>query len=182
MNESNLNENREQKRSFMRPSMANNEGVADDTAIADPMSYSNMDRVEEEENFSLAIVGGLLASFVCIVIWAAITVITKYQITYMAVGVGFAVGYSIQKFGKGRTLKFAFLGAILSLLTCVLGNLFSVVCLVANEYGDYTYFQAFSELDLETSYSVLLNSFQFTDLFFYAAALYCGFMFSRKSD
>lgn len=78
-------------------------------------NIEDFERLKAEQNFPMAVLGGVLASIICVFIWAIITVATKYQISYMAMGVGVAVGFTIQKFGKGLTPVYGILGAGLDL-------------------------------------------------------------------
>ncbi|MEN9917600.1 MAG: hypothetical protein RL662_36 [Bacteroidota bacterium] len=143
---------------------------------------TNKEQRIADQNLSMAIVAGIITSILCIVLWTTITVLTKYQISYMAIGVGVAVGFSIQKFGKGQTYAYGVLGGVLALFACIMGNLFSYVCLFANDYPDYTYWEAFSQLDIEISNHIMKLRFQIIDLLFYGIAIYCGFMFSIQKD
>src|SRR5687768_15131522 len=68
-----------------------------------------------------AIIGGLAAAMVGAVIWAVITVSTKYQIGYMAIGVGLLVAFSVRYFGGGIDKYFGIIGAFFALLGCALG-------------------------------------------------------------
>lgn len=141
----------------------------------------NIEELRAQENLPMGLIGGVLASVLCIFVWSLITVLTKYQITYMAIGVGFAVGFSIQKLGKGISPIFGVMGAILSLLTCFIGNFISSVCLIADEFN-YSYSEAFSGLDSDTIAMIVKETFQFMDLIFYGIAIYTGYICSIKSD
>lgn len=141
----------------------------------------NLEELKAQQNFPLGIVGGILASIFCIFAWALITVLTKYQITYMAIGVGFAVGFSIQKLGKGITPIYGVIGALLSLFTCFIGNIISSVCLIADELN-YSYTDMFMSLDADTIVIIIKETFQFMDVVFYGIAIYTGYICSIKSD
>ena len=47
------------------------------------------EKLRLHQHLLFAIIGGLFVSVICALVWAAITVSTKYQIGYMAVGFGF---------------------------------------------------------------------------------------------
>ena len=51
--------------------------------------------IELNQNLSMGIFGGIVASIVGAIIWATVTFITGYQFGFMAVCVGFLVGYSV---------------------------------------------------------------------------------------
>src|SRR5689334_16505111 len=83
--------------------------------------------VETESNIVLAFGAGIGAALIGAVAWAVVTVITKLEIGWMAVGVGFIVGFAVGYFNpQGRT-SFGYLGATLALFGCVVGNAFSIL-------------------------------------------------------
>ncbi|MBX7222003.1 MAG: hypothetical protein K1Y36_18775 [Blastocatellia bacterium] len=112
--------------------------------------YAQPVATEDEPNLLKGIAAGTVAAIIGSVIWIVISGVTHYQIGWMAVGVGFLVGISIQKFGKGSDPVFGFAGAGLSLAACVAGNM------------------------------ILGLSFSPMDILFYGLAIYEGYRFSIK--
>ena len=70
----------------------------------------------------MALIAGVVVAIIGAIIWAAVTMATEYQIGYMALAVGAAVGLSIRFVGKGIDQVFGITGAILAILGCLLGN------------------------------------------------------------
>jgi hypothetical protein len=134
--------------------------------------------ISVDGNFPAALGAGLVAALIGAVAWAAVTLITDYQIGFMAVGIGFLVGYAIRRFGHGHGDRFAMAGAGLALLGCVLGNLLTVVAVVADQPGE-GFFSVLGGLTPSKTISYLQASFQPMDLLFYAIAVYEGFKLSR---
>ncbi|MCB1215698.1 MAG: hypothetical protein KDK66_09525 [Deltaproteobacteria bacterium] len=134
-------------------------------------------RALDEENIVFGTLAGLIASLIGAGLWATITVLTQYQIGYMAIGVGLLVAFSIRKAGHGVTAKFGVIGALLALFGCILGNILG-----------FTYFEAqgmeqewlafLQSLDLKTLMEIMEFHFHSMDLLFYAIALYEGFQLS----
>lgn len=145
-------------------------------------NIEDFERLKAEQNFPMAVLGGVLASIICVFIWAIITVATKYQISYMAMGVGVAVGFTIQKFGKGLTPVYGILGAGLALIACFFGNIISYTCFIADQYESYSYLEAISNLNWDISMSIAIETFQPMDVLFYGLAIYTGYMFSIKRN
>jgi hypothetical protein len=87
-----------------------------------------------DQSLPLAILAGVVAALIGAVLWGFVSDATGYQIGWMAVGVGFLVGYAVQFLGKGIDPPFRYVGAICSLAGCVLGNFFAVVGAVAQQY------------------------------------------------
>src|SRR5690606_10638744 len=97
--------------------------------------YQYREMLRLEQNLPLALLAGVAAAVLGAVLWAIITVATHLQIGYMAVGLGFLVGYTVRFAGKGLDKVFGILGAALSLGGCLLGNLFTLVGFIANDEG-----------------------------------------------
>ena len=128
----------------------------------------------------LAVLGGLAAALIGAAIWAVVTVTTKMQIGFMAIGVGLLVGYAVRLLGKGSTPAYSIVGAVLALLGCVLGNLLSACAFLA----DARAVSLASELssvakDFGLATSLMQASFDGMDLVFYGIAAYEGFKFAR---
>lgn len=128
-------------------------------------------------NFLFAIFAGLAASLIGAVIWTVITVVTNYQIGFMAIGVGFLTGFAVQYFGRGSSPAFGGIGAAFALVGCILGNLFSIVHFGTAETG-MGFFELLFALDVSTIVEVMVESFQAMDALFYGLALYTGFKYS----
>ncbi len=147
----------------------------DGSAQLDPSQVQYLQqRLESEQNLLLAVVGGLGASLLGAGAWAGITVVSGYQIGFMAIGIGFLVGIAVRALGNGVTSIFGVLGAALSLFGCALGNLFAVTALVAREHG-VAFSHALSQLDTDMVVELMVAFFSPMDLLFYAIALYYGY-------
>lgn len=141
--------------------------------------YQFQERLRLEQNLPLALIGGFVAALLGALLWATITVATNLQIGFMAVGVGFIVGYTVRYFGKGLDTIFGVLGALLALLGCVLGNFFGLVGFVAIDEG-YGYFEILQLIDYNLVPGAMMEAFSGMDLFFYGIAGYEGYRFSFR--
>ena len=99
----------------------------------DYSGYVDREKLLAEENLPKAVLFGVLACIAGAVAWALISISTGYQMGYMAIGVGFLVGFAMRQ-GKGIRPIFGIIGAALALISCVMGDFFSIVGLVAKEY------------------------------------------------
>lgn len=62
---------------------------------------------EARQNLPAAIAAGVVAALIAAAVWATITVVTQFQIGWMAVGAGFLVGHAVRHFGRGLHLRLA---------------------------------------------------------------------------
>ncbi len=139
----------------------------------------HLQELKSHENLTYAIVGGLLISLIGAILWAVMTVLTEYQIGFMAIALGLLVGYGIRFFGAGTTVTYSVIGAIYSLLACVWGNLFGQVGFIANAEM-LGYFETLTYLDLDTTVEIMSTSFNPMDIIFYGIAVYEGYRFSTR--
>jgi hypothetical protein len=131
------------------------------------------------------LIAGFLTAGVCAILWAIITKATSYQIGWMAIGVGFLVGIAVRLAGKGRNPVFGIVGALMALLGCLAGNFLSVLIFGAEELqGSITFLELlqFFIANPAEIVSLMKETFQSMDLFFYAIAMYEGYRFSIVSE
>lgn len=140
-----------------------------------------MSKKNSDSNFALALTSGLTASVLLAALWGYISYLTHYQIGWMAVCVGYAIGRLVQYTGKGRGSRFALLGATLSLITCIIGNLFAG-CMLISSTHNMPPLEVLSALDMSGALSVLAEMTEATDLLFYGIAIYEGYRFSEVPE
>lgn len=128
----------------------------------------------------LGILGGLLGAVVGAAIWAAVTVITDYQIGWMAIGVGFLVGKSVCFFGKGVDSHLRIIGALLSLFGCLLGNLLTTLFFLSNFEG-VPFLEVLEVINIEVVVFIFKETFVPIDLLFYTLAIFEGYKVSVKT-
>lgn len=136
-------------------------------------------RFRLEQNFFGGIGVGFLAALIGAGVWAFVTALTGYQIGWMAVGVGFLVGFAVRIVGKGIDQKFGIAGALLALLGCLLGNLFTVCYFVADAEG-IGFFQVLSVMNPSIAIEFMTATFSVMDILFYGIAVYEGYQIAFR--
>ena len=134
-------------------------------------------KYQNEQNLSMGILAGFGAAFAGAVIWALVSFFTGYQIGWMAIGVGFVVGFAIKTVGKGIDISFGIAGAVISLIGCALGNLLTI-CISIAAYQEVSFFDVFWSLDLAAIGTLFQETFSPMDILFYALAVYYGYRYS----
>ncbi|WDI43251.1 hypothetical protein [Bremerella sp. P1] len=132
-------------------------------------------------NLPLAIIGGAIAAVVGAAIWATVTLLTGYQIGFMAIGVGFLVGIAVRLAGQGGSPAFGVVGALFALFGCVLGNFLTVIGVIADGAG-VGFFEALISFNYAHTFEVLYATFSPMDLLFYGIAIYEGFKFGTMEE
>jgi hypothetical protein len=138
-----------------------------------------LEQFRSQQNMPMGVVAGAVVALAGAVLWAVITVVTGYQIGWMAVGVGFGVALAVRSFGKGIDRQFQILGASLALLGCGVGNLLAVCGMIANNEG-VGYFTVLSSLNLQVISELMGATFSPIDILFYGIAVYEGYRLSIR--
>jgi hypothetical protein len=128
-----------------------------------------------EKKLLLGGFAGLAAAIIGAIIWAVVTVTTKYQIGFMALGVGALVGFAL-RIGNGGKV-FGVLGAFLALFGCILGNYLSLIAFASTEQH-VAFFTMLNSADVTKVISAMWEDFISASVLFYALAAYEGYKFS----
>jgi hypothetical protein len=135
--------------------------------------------LRDQQNLGIGILAGAAAAIVGAGVWALVTVLTEYQIGWMAVAVGALVGFSLRKFGKGIDKTFGIAGAVLALVGCILGNLLAVCGFVSVQEA-MPFLQVLGRLNPAVIVDLLKMTFSPMDLLFYGIAVYEGYKISFR--
>lgn len=133
-----------------------------------------------EENLPKAFLCGAMACVVGAAAWALVSVSTGYQVGYMAIGIGFLVGL-VMRFGKGVRPIFGIIGAALALLSCLLGDYFSMIGYVAKEYN-LSYIEALTTVPVADVVEALKDNLLSMTALFYGIAVYNGYKLSFRKE
>lgn len=148
-------------------------------ALTEQQILNYQEKLKMEQNLPMAIAGGLAASLAGGIVWAVVTVATGYQIGWMAVGVGFLVGYSVRYLGKGIDKIFGIIGASLALLGCLFGNFFSLIGFSAKQES-MGVLSILGSIDYSLVPQIMIETFSPMDILFYGIAVYEGYRFSFR--
>ena len=131
-----------------------------------------------EENLPKGMLYAVIACIAGAAAWGLVSVSTGYQIGYMAIGIGFLVGFAMRQ-GKGIRPIFGIIGAVLVLISCVLGDFFSIVGYIARDYG-MAYTDVLYQADYAEIFSWMVENLASMTILFYGFAVYEGYKFSFR--
>lgn len=137
-------------------------------------------QLKREQNMTLGTVFGLIACAIAALVWAGITVVTGYQASIVAIGVGYVVGFAVQLGGRGVDPQYGALGGALSLLSVLLGNILSIFGIIARQ-EEVRFMEVALSFDYSQTPSLLMETFDVMDLVFYGIAVLVGFGASVRS-
>jgi len=148
-------------------------------AVTDYQAQMALDTLRAEQSLVNGIAAGLLSAIAGAGIWAGITIVSDYQIGWIAVAIGFVVGYSVRLAGKGLDQIFGVVGGLLALAGCALGNVGIIAYYVALDAG-IGFMDVLSQLNLAIAFDLLSSTFEVIDLLFYAIAAYFGYKYAFR--
>jgi len=138
-----------------------------------------LEKLKQEQNYLLGLIIGITVGLLGALLWGMLTVATGYQIGYMALAIGAGVGLSIRYAGKGVDQIFGITGASIAILSCLLGNFFSIIGTIAN-LENLEYLETFMLFDYSLLISVMKETFSVMDILFYGIAGFEGYKFAFR--
>jgi len=139
-----------------------------------------LEKLRLEQNYPVGITVGIIVGLIGALLWGAVTLATGYQIGYMALAIGAGVGLSIRYAGKGVDQIFGITGAIVAVLSCLVGNFFSLIGAIAN-FENLEYIDTLMLFDYSLLIPMMQETFSVMDILFYSIAGYEGYKFAFRS-
>jgi len=147
--------------------------------ITERISDKTLEKLKSEQSLPAAIYAGVFIGILAAIAWAAITVATNMKIGIVAIAIGAAVGLGMRYFGKGIDPIFGICGAIIAIISCVFGDVLSIIGFLANS-EQLGYFETLFLFDYSQTFSIMSEIASPMDLVFYAIAAYEGYKFSFR--
>ena len=136
------------------------------------------DGLQSGNNFFLGLLAGLVAAVIGAAAWMGITLATESHLGVVAIGVGALVGFAVRIGGNGRTLSFGIMGAVLTALSCLSGEVLSVVQGMTSARHDLL--DTLKNVDLVPLVQRILTKTDPISYLIYAIGIFEGFKLSMK--
>ena len=131
------------------------------------------------QSFLFGAGGGLLAGGLGAFVWAYLTVISGWQIGYLAIGIGFCVAFGARITGQGGSMAFQTMSAAIALLACFVGNLLVEVGFYAHDQG-INWLVSLAQFTPYELFNYHIDGLEPIDLLFYALAAGAGYKYSLQ--
>ncbi len=132
-----------------------------------------------EQNLVLGILAGAGAALAGALIWMGITIATQMQLGLVAIAIGAGVGYAVRYAGKGVTKVYGVVGAVLTLLSCLAGEVCTVIQMAATSAG-IGFFEALSRVDFGVVIQNVVTNSSVITYVIYGIGIYEGYKFSFR--
>lgn len=148
----------------------------------DPLKVQEFQgRLRAEQNPLLGLLAGGVAAVIAAVAGAAVAYVVNYQSNWLDIVVPLIVGLAVSYFGKGIDKIYGIMGAGLSLIGVVFGNLLMLAAIIAREQSVFI-FAVMSAMLLNPvdAVDLLIRTFSLMDLVVYGFAVYFGYRISFR--
>ena len=137
-----------------------------------------MDGVRGGENLFLGVLAGIIAAAVGAAVWMEITMATGAQFGLVALGVGALVGLAVRFVGNGTGMIFGVVGAILTLISCLSGEILTRV--QQESTPERNFFTTLTSVDLPQLLTSIFNQMGPISYLIYGLGIYEGYKLSIR--
>ena len=130
------------------------------------------------ENLLLGLLAGVIAAGLGALIWMGITVATGLHVGYVALGVGALVGLAVRFAGNGSGMIFGIIGAVLTLIGCLGGEILAMVQLLVTPQRDF--YNTLISVDLTSLVANIVNKTDPIMYVIYAIGIFEGYKLSMR--
>lgn len=151
--------------------------VQEETDFEIDASAVKLNELRKKQKPMLGIPVGVLATVAVTALWILMS--SKYKLSWMCVGAAVGIAFSIQYTAKAVDLWYGIVGAFLSLVSSITGNLFTAVFLVSN-HKNIPASEVWAGMSVSKALTYLNALAQPFDYLMYLGAIFAGFYFSFK--
>ena len=132
----------------------------------------------KKQNMTMGIIGGIAASIVGNAVWIGITLL-GYKIDFLALCVGFFIGYSVKFLGKGIGPKFGYAAGTIAFVSTLIAY-FLLGCILFGKVNHISFLSVFNHMNITTALYLLRGVIKFWDVIFCLGAVGIAYYFSFK--
>jgi len=135
----------------------------------------NTRAITKQQRFIKGLIYGIPTSLFLAIIYGVFTSFISVEFSFFYLGIGYIIGITIQKTGKGVQISFSIMAAVLALLTIFFGDLISRLGFLP--FMSFSHFIASSRIILNLWFSFGLNTT--ISLLFRGLGVYVAYKFAR---
>ncbi len=96
----------------------------------------------------------------------------------VAIAVGALVGYAVRVGGHGTTMIYGIIGAVYTLVACVVGEALAIIC--QGTSADISFWTVASQVNYSDLFSTIVSHTSAISAFIYAIGIYEGYKFAIR--
>lgn len=135
---------------------------------------SLIDSIKEQARPKLGILLGIMMGIIGALVWAVITIITGYNIGFVAIAVGFFVSVGFSRAGKDTNMIYGIIAGIIALLSIILGEAIISIYYIS-VYYELGFFESIISIDYGVLAQFMFESFDAKTVLFYFIAVSAAF-------
>lgn len=91
------------------------------------MKVYNTKFLRGNQRFSVALLVGIVSSIACALAYGIIVNVLHFNTSLFYIAMGYGISYCIKTYGRGVEVKYSVLGALCTLFSILLGNVFVIL-------------------------------------------------------
>ncbi len=91
------------------------------------MQIYNSRRLDSNTRFILAIIAGFFAAIIAGILYGLLSSVLRVEVSIVFVFIGWCIGYVVRVVGRGVHLRFAIVGAIMTLIAIFIGDIIAMI-------------------------------------------------------
>jgi|WetSurMetagenome_2_1015567.scaffolds.fasta_scaffold568469_1 hypothetical protein len=141
-----------------------------------PAKYRELMR--KSQKMTLGILGGIAGAIIGNMVWIGIF-LAGYKIDFLALCVGFFIGYSVRFLGKAVEPKFGYVAGGIAFFNTLIAY-FIIACLLFSKVNHISFFAVFTHMNLTTAMFLLKGVVGFLEVLFIGGATGLAYFYSFK--
>ena len=155
------------------------QAIVSASALKEQVSEERYQKLLDEQDFGAALVTGLIATFLGVLLFVFIAYIAGFGAGPFKFALAAIIGLTIRYFGKGIDPKFGILGAVLTLVGGFVGTFFNVIGTGAFQI-DRGYFETFELVEMSEWFKMYSRAITKMYLLWLAGATYFAYWLSKR--
>jgi hypothetical protein len=141
-----------------------------------PAKYRELMR--KNQKLPMGVVGGVAGALIGNAVWIGVFLI-GYKIDFLALCVGFFIGYCVRYLGKGVEPKFGYAAGVIAFFSTMLAY-FTIGCILFARVNHIGFLSVFTHMNVTTALFLIKGVIGFLDVLFLLGATGLAYYYSFK--
>ena len=124
-----------------------------------------------KQNYGVTLIKSNVIALVGIAIWGAVSYFFDYRLALIGIGIGYGVGKCFSKINIRESLASGILSVIITAIAILLGEMFSIILLISNEY-DVSLITTITGIDYAAAFNIIVETSGVQSIIIYLVSLY----------
>ena len=125
------------------------------------------------------LISSIIKALIGVAIWGAVSYFFNFRLALIGIAIGFAVGKSFSKNNLRESITNGIIAVVITAAAILLGELFSLVLLVSNEY-DVSIIESINNIDFKAAIGVIVESSGIKSIVVYGISLFYAYKYGSE--